>query len=385
MVVGLIIAVVLFVLWIGILNAYSEQIRHSRLILQVLYWYHVVFFFIYYFAFGGGVDSRRYFNDSQRLADEGWFSFLTVGTDFVKFLTYPLVNYLNLGYESIMILFAFIGLLGIFFFYLVIVENIRYRHRIAGIDLLAIFLFLPNLHIWSVSLGKGSLMTAGLGIMFYGISNLKTRLVLTFVGAGLVFMVRPHLIAFGLAGGLIAYFLTPNLTLKQRTLGITITLLLGIVAFNQFSSIINVDDNSVEGITEFIDERAGSLSQADSGVDISNYSQPMRLFTFLYRPLFVDAPNAMGYLVSLENLFYFYLSIKLFLSKTFYRFLIKSRWVVKSSFFTFFLTSLAMAQIMTNMGIALRQKAQFYMLFLFVVLCFADYYFAQNKKPLFGE
>ncbi len=44
-----------------------------------------------------------------------------------------------------------------------------------------------------------------------------------------------------------------------------------------------------------------------------------------------------------------------------------------------------MAQIMSNMGIAIRQKAQFFFLLLFVILAFADFYYKKHSKPLFGE
>jgi hypothetical protein len=127
--------------------------------------------------------------------------------------------------------------------------------------------------------------------------------------------------------------------------------------------------------SNFIANRAVELSKGNSGVDISNYGQVMKLFTFLFRPLFIDAPGIIGLISSFENALLLVLTFNLF------RFSLPTwgRWngFFLSAFFIFILGSIALAQVAGNLGIAMRQKAQimplFYMVYARVIaLRFAD-------------
>ena len=72
-----------------------------------------------------------------------------------------------------------------------------------------------------------------------------------------------------------------------------------------------------------LSHRARELSKATSGIDISNYGLGLQLFTFIYRPLFFDAPGILGLIVSVENVFYLFITLRL-LSFKGVKFLFKS-------------------------------------------------------------
>lgn len=118
--------------------------------------------------------------------------------------------------------------------------------------------------------------------------------------------------------------------------------------------------------------RANELTKATSGIDITSYSLPFQVFTFLYRPLFVDAPGALGIFVSVENVFYLAITLKLLLSISGWRFLITADFLTKGALFSFITVSIALAQISGNLGLAIRQKSQVMILLLFVILSFLD-------------
>jgi hypothetical protein len=119
--------------------------------------------------------------------------------------------------------------------------------------------------------------------------------------------------------------------------------------------------------------RAKKLTLASSGVDITNYSLPMQVFTFLYRPLFFDSPGLLGIIVSFENVIYVLLSLKLVGNIRGWRFLFTGNFLSKTAFFSFLTVTIALAQIAGNLGLAMRQKSQVMILLLFVVLSFLDY------------
>jgi hypothetical protein len=52
--------------------------------------------------------------------------------------------------------------------------------------------------------------------------------------------------------------------------------------------------------------------------------------------------------------------------------MITSNFLIKSAFMSFVTISIALAQISGNLGLAIRQKSQVMMLFLFIVICFLD-------------
>ena len=117
--------------------------------------------------------------------------------------------------------------------------------------------------------------------------------------------------------------------------------------------------------------RARELTKATSGIDINSYSLPLQVFTFLYRPLFFDAPGILGLIVSFENVFYLLFTLKV-LNIRGIRFLITSNFLVKTAFFSFLTVTIALAQVSGNLGLAIRQKSQVMILFMFVIISFLD-------------
>jgi hypothetical protein len=126
-----------------------------------------------------------------------------------------------------------------------------------------------------------------------------------------------------------------------------------------------------------VERRASELGKGGSGVDITSYSQPMKFFTFMYRPLFIDAPGALGILTSFENVFILFLSIRMLLA-------IAPVWNKASGFhktalFFLVMAAFTLAQISGNLGIAMRQKAQLMPLF-FIFYAVAESHFASKRR-----
>jgi hypothetical protein len=134
-------------------------------------------------------------------------------------------------------------------------------------------------------------------------------------------------------------------------------------------------ENVISDFEAFAEARSQGLSEkSGSGVAMSNYSLPVKLFTFWFRPLFVDSPSLLGVFSSLENLLYLLLFSKI-LNKRFIRFFKNSVYMVKMSAIAFLLTSFAMTFVMSNLGIIMRQKSMV-MYFAFFVI----YYFLAQEE-----
>ncbi|MFT7158497.1 MAG: hypothetical protein ACI8Q1_003529, partial [Parvicella sp.] len=349
--------------------------------LKQLYWYHLFLSLVYYtYALFNASDSRNYYRkiiDFYRGPE--WSDFYGTSTTFIEWFGYPFVHGLGFSYDAMMALFSFLGFLGFIYFYKFFRERIVFKSTLWGFDLLHLFFLLPNLHFWSGSFGKGSFIFLGIGLLFYGLNNIPKRYWILLVGALLTYHIRPHILLVILASSLIGF------TFSSKGLGWGLKILMIIVGgvalgyiYQDVFQMVGVDEETFfeEGLD--MSRRARELSSATSGIDINSMSLPTMVFTFLFRPLFFDAPGFLGIIVSFENVFLLVITLT-FIFRGGILYIIKGDFAVKTAFFSFLTASVALAQISGNLGIAIRQKSQVMMLFLFVIIQMYD----DKKKQAF--
>lgn len=329
------------------------------------------------FSYKSSTDSVRYYRMSTNA--ETWGELYGTGTAFMNFMAWPFTKYIGLSYYATMYLYSFFGLVGIYLLYMATKENLKIQPKaIFGIGFIELVFCLPNLHFWSSSLGKGAVMILGIGLTFWGLSRFNRRYIHIIIGALLIYYIRPHIllaIAMGAVGGL---FFT-NTGMKNYVKWVLITTFLVVFYFisDQVVEFADTDNlNIFDGGTSALSHRVESLGRANSGVDINNYSLPMKLFTFWFRPLFVDSPSIVGFFSSFENLFYIYMFF-FFIKEGIRSWSMWNGWF-KICFFVFLFGSVALAQISGNLGLAMRQKAQMMPLF-FIVFCKAVSYSRKNN------
>lgn len=352
--------------------------------LRNLFFYHILLSLAYYgYALFNPSDSRFYYQKvMMNYRGSTWQDFYGTSTTFIEFVGYPFIRYVGFSYEAIMALFSFFGFVGFIYFYVFFRERIQFKHTFFGVDLIKLIFFLPNLHFWSSSFGKGSIIFMGIGLFFYGISKISSRWLAICIGGIIIYHVRPHIMLVMLVSSAIGFiFSTKGISISLR-----ITFLIGaVIAFyyiyGDVLRLVGIDEQ--EFISQGLDltHRASDLTKATSGVDISSYSLPFQVFTFLYRPLFIDAPGMLGLIVSFENIFYLLFSLRLFTLRGF-NYLVVSNFLVKTALFSFLTVSIALAQISGNLGLAMRQKSQVMILFMFVILSFLDAEKMKSHKAL---
>jgi hypothetical protein len=339
-----------------------------------LYWYHILFAAIYYiYVQSSRSDSVGYY-ERALLGFESWGQAYGTGTIFIDWMAYPFVQYLSFTYEMMMVLFSYFGYLGFVCFYIVFKENIRFRHKFAGINLISLILYLPNMHYWTASLGKGSIIFFGLGLTIFGLSKLKSRIFLLSLGLLLIYHIRPH-VFFLMSVAIVIGIMTGRhkVPLYQKMMVLVGGAVAIVLLYDDVLSFASLDSENVFGSFEALSQhRAFELSKSGSGLDISNYPLIFKLFTFWFRPLFVDAPGPIGIIVSFENLLCLILTVKLFKGK-FLIFLAKSSALVKCSGVVFLGISFALSGTLSNLGIIIRQKSMVMYFLLFIILSFLDY------------
>jgi hypothetical protein len=376
---SILLIVILFILSQGIFNSMARSHRFfSKRKMNALYFYHTFFLIVYYlYTLFNRSDSKLYFSRPD-LSNDSWFSFFGTSTTFIDFLSYPFIKFFGFNYEMMMVLYSWMGFLGFLYAYLFFRENIPIKIKVfKNIDFLTLILFLPNMHFWTASLGKGAPIFMGLMMFAYSITNPRKRIYLLILGSIITYFIRPHVFLFVAVGTVLGYMTGREKISFRKKLLIYIAMIGGLlIVQDQILGMAGLDgsEDLVEDFESFSEDRAGELSKSGSGVDMASYPLPLKLFTFWFRPLFFDAPGLLGIIVSVENLIYLLVFLKI-LNKKFYTFLVKSPISVKMSLTVFLLSSLAMTFVMSNLGIIMRQKSMV-MYFLFFVI----YYFLAQQK-----
>ena len=329
-------------------------------IISLSFLYHLIFCLSYWLmSIEGIADAKTYYNYVVYRMPESWLDYFGIGTSFIRFFLFPLVKYFHLSYFSCFLIFNFIGYLGLLFFYIALRKKIFHHLKLR--KLLNLVLFIPGLNYWTSAIGKDSIITLGLGLLLYGLGlNTKSlkKNVLIFLALITVFVVRPHIALFIVLGLFFAFFFS-----KLKINFLKKILVLALVIFTLFSAKSFVLEyaglgkaNNVRMLYEFVTYRQSLNLEGGSSVNISNYSVPMKLFTYLFRPLLVDAKNPLMFIISFENLFYIILFSSIF-SLGFWHFLFKNfNFYLRFNLFYFLITLLVMANTTTNLGIAVRQK-----------------------------
>ena len=333
----------LIILFFGLNQIFYSvfQKRHAffdKKKMNLLYFYHLIFYGVYsWYAYNNSSDSHNYYNKIS-IYNGSWLELFGTDTHFINFLSYPFLKF-GFSYDMIMLTFAWFGYLGFLYAYLFIREKIPIKVTVfKNIDLLTLILFFPNMHFWTASLGKGSAIFLGLMMFTYAIIAPKSRMRLLIFASVIIFYIRPHVFMFVAVGAILGYMSgKEKIPLWQKIMVFVVMIGALYLLQDKILGVMNLQnsENILEDFEAAAEENSEDLSRAGSGVDMSSYPLPFKLFTFWFRPLFIDAPNLLGLITSVENLLYLLLFFKI-CKKDFIKFIRKSPALVKMSLVIFF-------------------------------------------------
>jgi hypothetical protein len=368
---------------IGIERVFKDQNGFSRreiFFLQKLFAFHLLvsIFFSFYVLKEGG-DAKAYWFISSRFGtDRPWAEYYRTGTYFMLFLTYPLVKYLDINFYVGGLLFGTIGFFSFIYLYIIIRRFVKKPIRHKSIYLFPLILYLPNLHFWSSGIGKDALTTFSIMLYFHSLLNIRRKWVWGLFALVLAYHIRPHIVMFLIASTFFALIIDGKMK-KSLKVGLTILMIVGgTLLFENVLAFLKIDEISTESIGQYSDSRTASLSKnSGSAVDMGGYPIPFKIFTFLYRPLFVDINGVMAVFSSFENVFLLWLTFLLFKWRPYAAFK-AAPMPIKSIVFFFLITTLAFSMTLSNLGIMLRQKTPTILcLLVFVFWCFT---YVENVK-----
>lgn len=304
-----------------------------------------------------------------------WLELFEPGTKFIYFITLPLSQTLQLNFWTGCVIFSTIGFLGICYYLLLIVKHIEFNPKIFGVNVFPFLLFMPNLHFWSVGIGKDALMFFAITLFFYSISE-KVKWPGVLLALFITYFIRPHMTFILILATAITAILSSDIKTSSRFIVISFMLIGAYLMSDELMQFLKVEDLSYGALKEVGDFRMYHLSKGETGskVDMANYPFPYKIFTFLYRPLFYDINNVLAIVASFENLFYLLLSFKLFKANPIKHFS-SAPFFIKAGVIALLASAVAFTGFLSNLGIILRMKNMvMFLLVLFVLFVISEYH-----------
>jgi hypothetical protein len=384
-VVDILIFLVVLVLGIGVQSSFSNNLSiQDKKTLRNLWFYHIAFGIIYwvYIMYGPGGDSLKYYNVSKALPNQealSLFGFNGPGTYGMYLINALPAKFI--GFFGLTMIYTLLGYIGIMSLYIVFKKQISFNTKLGKYNLFPLVFFLPNLHFWSAGLGKDTLLFFCIGLFVYSMQQPLKNVFKIILALVVSYIVRPHITIFLIASFGMGYMLDGNLKFYQKIFLGGVFMVAFVMLFDNIMAFLMIEDLTSETVDQFSEEKVSNLSRSHTGssVDISSYPLPLKIFTFLYRPLFFDINGILAIVASFENLLLLILSWKLVRVNPI-KIFNAGNYLVKSLFLFLIIGTLSFSLILGNLGIMLRQKNMFIPALLFICLWAYSYRTEQKMK-----
>lgn len=329
----------------------------------ILYFWHSSFCLLYaFYVSGEGGDALMYYNTS--LEDDVDFS---VGTAFVRYFTSFYSKTFGFDFVSVFFVFNILGSIGLLALDASLCHAVRFKMLIVR-QLVSFLVFFPSISFWSSAIGKDAIVFMGICLALWASLDLRHRTVLMVLSVFIVFLVRPHIAGLMVVALIISFLFSSKYSLSLR---------LGFASFGLVASVLAVPFileyvglgglSRPADLVEYLNRRQGYNQEGGGGLDISEMSLGMQLFTYLFRPLPFEAHGIASLMASLENL----LLLALFV----FCFLLFSKGEASSStenrvfLWVYALSAWIILAVTTaNLGISVRQKWMFLPFIIYILV-----------------
>lgn len=295
-----------------------------------------------------------------------------------------LFRFMHLGYFEYFLLYSLFGYLGTVLFYLMIHRLCYYKDKIkvGRINVFPWILLYPSLHMYTCMVGKDPIIFFGIALSSFALIGKRISWFLMVIGLLSMILVRPHMAVIYIISLGLTLLISKEWNFIKKTFLALIGSLVAIIIIPKLISLFRIDNLSLEAVQMAIELNEGYVSNAGTYVDMTTYPLLLKVFTYLFRPLFLDSPNVLLLEYSAENLFFLVLLI-MNLRFYFFSWLRKQNLIIKFSFVYFVVGVLVLSNGLSVYGLFIRQKTMIFLNFL--LLLFSFIYFRQNPKITVGR
>lgn len=320
----------------------------------VLYVWHTLFSFTYlFYVLRNGGDALTYYQTSLSGAVD-----FSLGTEAVRFITALFSSVFGLSLLGAFLAYNVFGFVGLLAFDAALQDAVGNRVSIIR-KLATLVIFLPSVSFWSSAIGKDSISFMAAGLALWAALALSRRAWLMAFAVSMMLLVRPHVAALMVLSIVASMLIQPGVSILRRfmigSFGLTVAAVLVPFAANYtgLGSEANIAD-----LNEYVDDRQSQNLDGGGGIDISSMSLPLKLATYLFRPLPFEASTIPALAASIDNMV-----LVLIVIIGGWRMIRRQRETSSANRAFLWIYSLAtwlvLASTTANLGISVRQKWMF--------------------------
>jgi hypothetical protein len=347
----IIISLLIWLIGGVILHAVGKRIGTSPLRSLTIYVYHSIFCVIFTaFSRTGNLDTATYYEQTR----DGDVSF-SLGEGAITLIGYLPVQIFDLSFLGTNLLFAILSCIGVILMDRVLNDLATGKGQFVEGGAL-VFVFIPSLHYWTAAIGKDNLFILATGLILWFALNPTRRVPLLIAAVLLMTLARPHMAILFLGALILAGLVSGGVSRRVKL----IVVAAGAVAFSLLLPVTLAHFGVGQGIgdiLEFLKSRQDidEVRRGQSFID-PDMTFPMRVVTFMFRPLPFEATTFQQWVVAIENLVLLGAMIVL-VTKVQIRFAAESDLPGQSLIVIYAVLGwLLMAYVTYNLGLASRQK-----------------------------
>ena len=248
-------------------------------------------------TFESAMDAFLYYRDPFGFVRDDPF---TDGTHFIVHFVQGVKTNLGGSFFDHFLLFQCFGMIGM----ALLIRSLNEVAASLGVQvpiIVYLTLFLPGLHFWTAGIGKDGPMMMAISIALWSSIHVEKRFPWLALALAIMLAVRPQITPFVMAG-IVGSVLISKRTTQRLKLALAPLAAVGLVLFMfRAAESMNMDSLSFEGVSAFIDRQQGFSEEYGSGNRLDNQLLPIKVFSLMFRPFWIDAGGMMGYVASAEN------------------------------------------------------------------------------------
>ena len=335
--------------------AFVERTRTRAAIFFLAFLTHIGTTILYYFWVQTTVaDTILYYDDPYSFYGTGF----GMGTRFVIYMVQYLKDILGGTYLDYFLLFQAFGFWGVVLM-MRIFEEIQIELGTKQSPFTYLLFFLPSIHFWTSAIGKDAPLFLAASLAVWSAMQLRRRFIAFGLSILIMVLFRPYIALAALMALALSAFIDP-----RNSVGTKLVLLLAAFAavvpvLGTVENTFRVDVTSAESVSDFFQYQSEISAQDEGGSAVVGASYPVRIFSLLFRPLFVDANGAFGLIASLENLFLMFILFQMLRNFGSVKKLVRSVFFVRFGSIFAVVLILLLGFVYYNVGLGLRQKVMF--------------------------
>lgn len=347
------VGLVAIVVSLAALAAFSTRPTATRILffLGLIILHFAACFAAYHYFQSNVSDATGYYYD--RLGMVRWK--FQSGTVFTVKMVQFLRAIIGGSYLDYFLLFQTFGIWGLAF----LMRTFEEIHELAGVPPTTtsyLLLLLPGLHFWTSFIGKDAPLFFAVALSVWATIRLDRRFMGFALAIGVMLLFRPHIALVAIISGAGAAFFARDTAPLAKAILLAIALAAATYIAATVESTLQIQFNNANSISDWFASQSEASKQFASGSAVLDASFPIRLFSLLFRPLFIDAASAMALVASFENLVMLLVIGFLLIN---WRQLV---WISRSAFFVQFaaifaiVLTILLAAVYYNVGLGLRQR-----------------------------